>query len=233
VNADASPEDARDARPRVSPAERLLMLLVAAAMVAATGFSWWPISWMEVAGFVTGFVCVWLAVREHVWTWPIGLANNVAFLVLFWHSRLYADASLQVVYFALGAYGWWNWLYGGRDRTELRLSRTTRPEWLALAALVPLSTWGLWEVLVAVSGAAPFWDSLTTVLSLAAQYLMCRKRVECWLVWIAVDLVYVPLYIDRKLYLTAGLYGVFLVMCVFGLREWVVRWRGRPAGMPA
>jgi nicotinamide mononucleotide transporter len=227
VNTEA-PEAGGEARPRVRPAEWLAMLLVSAAMVAATGLERWSIPWTEVAGFVTGFVCVWLAVRQHVWTWPIGLANNVAFLILFWNARLFADAGLQIVYFALGAYGWWNWLYGGEKRTELRLSRALRGEWLALAVLVPLATWGLWELLVAVNGAAPFWDSLTTILSLAAQYLMCRKRVECWLIWIAADLIYVPLYLDRQLPLTAALYGAFLVMCVFGLREWFIRWKERP-----
>jgi nicotinamide mononucleotide transporter len=201
------------------------MAVVSAAMVAATAFGGWLITWTEVAGFVTGGVCVWLAVRQHVWTWPIGLANNVVFLVLFWQSRLFADATLQVIYFALGVYGWWNWVRGGKGGGELRVSRTARAEWVSLAVAVPLATWGLWQLLVAVSGAAPFWDSATTVISLAAQYLMCRKRVECWFFWIAADLIYIPLYLDRQLPLTAALYGVFLVMCLFGLRVWRRAWR--------
>ena len=201
---------------------------VAVGMIAATALEWWAISWEEVAGFVTGGICVWLAVRQHIWTWPLGLANNIAFLILFWDRRLFADASLQMVYFALGVYGWWNWRRGGAGGTTLRVSRATRTEWFALAAFIPLATWGLWELLVSVRGAVPFWDALTTVLSLAAQYLMCRKRVESWFIWITADLIYIPLYLDRQLPLTAGLYGVFLVMCLFGLRAWLSAWRTRP-----
>ena len=127
---------------------------------------------------------------------------------------------LQVVYFGLGIWGWWNWLYGGAHRTELRVSRATSREWIALAAFVPLGTWSLREILLAVNGAAPFADAFTTVLSLAAQYLLCRKRFENWFFWIAADLIYIPLYVSRDLPLTALLYVVFLVMCCLGVREW-------------
>ena len=162
------------------------VLLVASLLVLAASYrGWWTIGVAEAWGFATGGVCVWLVVREHLWNWPIGLANNVFFLVLFFRSRLYADMGLQVVYFGLGVYGWLNWLFGGENRTVLRVSRTTRIEWLALAVAIPVCAWGLREILLAANGAAPFWDALTTVLSLAAQYLLCRKRFENWWFWIA------------------------------------------------
>ena len=128
--------------------------------------------------------------------------------------------SLQIVYLGLGVYGWLNWLFGGEKRTVLKISKTTRVEWLMMAALIPLGTWGFREILLVVNGAAPFWDSLTTVLSLAAQYLLCRKRFENWFLWIAADVIYVPLYLSRHLPLTAVLYTVFLAMCLIGVREW-------------
>jgi nicotinamide mononucleotide transporter len=201
------------------------MLVVSALVLAASHWGWWPIAVTEAWGFVTGGVCVWLVVREHLWNWPVGLANNVFFFALFWHGRLYADMSLQIVYFGLGIYGWLNWVFGGESRTALRITRTTRIEWLALGAAVPLCTWGLREVLIAVNGAAPFWDALTTVLSLAAQYLLCRKRLENWLFWIAADVIYIPLYLSRHLPLTSVLYGVFLAMCLVGVRAWWRHWR--------
>ena len=86
---------------------------------------------------------------------------------------------------------------------------------------------------MAVNGAAPWGDAVTTALSLAAQYLMCRKRVENWYFWIAADVIYVPLYLDRDLPLTAALYAVFLLMCLAGLRAWLAAWRSRRAGVPA
>ena len=91
---------------------------------------------------------------------------------------------------------------------------------MMMLLLIPLGTWGFREILLVVNGAAPFWDSLTTVLSLAAQCLLCRKRFENWFLWIAADVIYVPLYLSRHLPLTAVLYAVFLGMCLIGVREW-------------
>jgi len=206
---------------RLAPAELVGMGGACLLVLVATYRGLWPVTPAEAWGFVTGGVCVWLVVREHVWNWPVGLANDAFFFVLFLRGRLFADMSLQLVYFAIGVYGWLNWRRGG-ERGVLAISRTTRAEWLALAALLPLATLLLRQALVAVHGAAPFWDSLTTVLSLAAQYLLARKRLENWLFWIAADLVYVPLYCWRQLPLTALLYLVFLVLCLLGVRAW---WR--------
>lgn len=189
-------------------------------VLLASYLGWWSISVSEGWGFVTGGICVWLVVREHMWNWPVGLANNVFFFVLFFKGRLFADMGLQVVYFGLGVYGWLNWLFGGEQKGALRISRATRTEWLGLLVTVPLAVCGLREVLLVINGAAPFWDSLTTVLSLAAQYLLCRKRLENWYLWIAADVIYVPLYLSRHLPLTAALYAVFLGMCLVGLWEW-------------
>jgi nicotinamide mononucleotide transporter len=205
----------------LSTVELALMTVGSAALLLATALRWWPLSMTEALGFATGGTCVWLCVREHLWNWPLGLANNVIFCALFWHSRLFADMGLQAVYFAFGVYGWWNWLYGGQRHGALEVTRTPLREGLVLAALTPLATWGLWALLVAVHDAAPFLDAVTTVLSLVAQYLLCRKRLENWLVWIAVDAIYVPLYLSRNLHLTALLYAIFLVMCLFGLRAWL------------
>lgn len=211
---------APEPRQPLRAAELVAMAGLAALMVAATGLAWWPIGWVEVAGFVTGGVCVWLTVREHVANFPVGLANNAAFLLLFWQGRLFADAGLQIVYFGLGVYGWWNWLHGGTGRGPLTISRIPRAEILFFLLVIPLATWLLRLALIAVQGAAPFLDALTTVLSLVAQTLLCRKRLEHWLVWMAADVIYVPLYLSRQLPLTAALYFVFLVMCVIGWRQW-------------
>jgi nicotinamide mononucleotide transporter len=200
--------------------EAIAIPALSALVLAASYLNWWSISVTEAWGFATGGACVWLVVREHLWNWPIGLANNIFFFVLFLRGRLYADMGLQVVYFGLGAYGWINWVYGGKNRTELSISRTPKREWLALLIAIPAGTWLLREILLALNGAAPFGDSLTTVISLAAQYLLSRKRLENWFLWIAADLIYIPLYFTRGLPLTAFLYAVFLVMCVIGFREW-------------
>jgi nicotinamide mononucleotide transporter len=204
----------------LSGSELATMVAVSILVLLASYARWWSVGVTEAWGFVTGGVCVWLVVRESVWNWPIGLANNLFFFALFLQGRLFADMSLQLVYLGLGGYGWLNWVFGGQNRSTLQISRTKASEWLVLVPGVPILTWALMEILIRVNGAAPLWDSLTTILSLAAQYLLCRKRFENWYFWIAADLIYIPLYFSRQLPLTGALYCVFLCMCIVGVRQW-------------
>lgn len=178
---------------------------------------------MEVLGFMSGALCVWLVARQNVWNWPVGIANNVAFLILFWASGIYADASLQVIYLALAVYGWWAWVRGGQARTKLTVSRTTRNQWLGLAVLGVAGTTGLTLLLHAVTDSTvPLPDATTTVLSLLATWGQARKKLESWWLWIAADVIYVPLYAYKDLWLTSALYVGFIALCVFGLRSWLV-----------
>ncbi|MET9615511.1 nicotinamide riboside transporter PnuC [Kitasatospora indigofera] len=178
------------------------------------------VTWAELLGFATGAACVWLTVKGKTWNFPVGIANNVFFLVLFAGARLYADAALQLVFLALGAHGWWQWLRGGAERTGVSV-RPAGPRLLAATAalLVPV-TWGLTVLLARAGDSAPFWDALTTALSLAAQWLLNTRRIETWYFWIAADLVYIPLYLSKSLDLTALVYLLFLGLCGLGLRAW-------------
>jgi nicotinamide mononucleotide transporter len=179
-----------------------------------------PLDPTEVLAFVTGGWCVWLAVEENVWNWPIGIANSVFFLVLFLQARLFAESALKALYVVLGLAGWYWWLRGGTGRTELGISRPGLLSACILAMLGVVATAVMWFVLQSIADSAPFWDALTTALSLVAQYMLTRKLLENWLVWIAADVMYVGLYSYKHLLLTAVLYGVFLTMCVAGLRQW-------------
>ncbi|RYD47433.1 MAG: nicotinamide riboside transporter PnuC [Verrucomicrobiaceae bacterium] len=206
--------------PKSSRLEAALLLIPSAILLLAAWFKWAPIDFAEACGFVTGAVCVWLVTRGSIWNWPIGLLNNLFFAFLFWRARLFADMGLQGVYLILGIWGWWQWLHGGKDRSRLEVTHATRAEWVGIALFLTFGTWGLRELLIAVNGAAPMWDSLTTTLCLAAQYLLCRKRFENWFLWIVADIIYVPLYIHRDLPLTAVLYAGFIILCVIGIRRW-------------
>ena len=200
--------------------EVLVISAVTTLLLAASWFKWLPLDFTEALGFATGAVCVWLVTKGNIWNWPVGLANNLFFAVLFWKTRLFADFGLQGIYLILGIYGWWEWLRGGENHTRLAISRSSRSEWIGIAVFLVIGTWGLREILQAVNGSAPLWDAVTTALSLAAQYLLCRKRIENWFFWIAADVIYVPLYLSKQLPLTALLYGGFLVLCVIGWRRW-------------
>ncbi|MDX6739828.1 nicotinamide riboside transporter PnuC [Actinocorallia sp. A-T 12471] len=193
-----------------------------------------PTSWGEVLGFLTGVLTVWLVVRQHIANWGVGIVNVLILGLIFLDSGLYADASLQIVYVLLGLYGWWMWLYGGVGRTERLVQRTSAVEWAGLAAGVVAATAVMtWVLVEFTESTVPFWDALTTALSLAATYGQSRKLVESWWLWITVDLIYIPLYAYKGLYLTGALYLVFLGLCVAGLRAWRRDPALRPAAAPA
>ncbi|WP_436524454.1 nicotinamide riboside transporter PnuC [Actinoplanes sp. HUAS TT8] len=178
-------------------------------------------TWAEVLGFVTGLLNVGLLVRQHILNWPLGILNVLLLMLVFGTAGLYADMGLQVVYVILGFYGWWAWLYGGADRTHLVVRRTTRAEWLGQAVAGALLTGGLWLFLDRLTGSTvPLADALTTALSLLATYGQTRKLVENWWLWIIADVIYIPLYGYKGLWLTAILYVAFLTLCVLGLRSW-------------
>ena len=186
-------------------------------------------TWAEVLGFATGLVTVWLVVRQHIANWPIGIVNVLLLMLVFWTAGLYADAGLQIVYVALGFYGWWSWRYGGADRTRLSVRRTTAGQWLFLAGAGVLLTAALYYFLTTHTGSTvPLADATTTALSLLATYGQSRKLVESWWLWIAADLIYIPLYAYKDLWLTALLYVAFLVLCILGLRSWQAARRAQP-----
>jgi nicotinamide mononucleotide transporter len=179
-----------------------------------------PVTLTEVLGFATGAACVLLVIDESIWNFPVGLANNLFFLVLFASARLYGDMALQLVYLALGVAGWRRWARGSGDGGALAVSSMPPRERAALAMVTIVATVGLTSWFERVGDASPALDALTTVLSLGAQWLLNRKRIENWFLWLAADVLYVWLYVSRHLYLTAVLYAVFIVLCLVGVRRW-------------
>lgn len=179
------------------------------------------VSWAELLGDVTGGLCVWLLARQSVWNWPLGLGNNVFWAVLFLDAKLYGDASLQGIFFALGCYGWWRWVAPGASDVSTPVRRTTHREGWILGGLTALATVAVATWLTRrTDSPVPWADASVLTLSLAATYGQALKLVESWWVWIAVDVISVPLYVSRGLYPTAALYVLFGVLCVAGLRSW-------------
>jgi nicotinamide mononucleotide transporter len=199
----------------------LLDVILVPFTTPAVTFGGVPTSWGEVIGFVTGALCVWLVARQNPWNWPIGILNNLAFLALFATSGLYADSGLQVVYVGLALYGWWSWLCGGDQHTPLPVTRTSSTQWIwLLVAGVVLTGVLVWVLTRFTTSTVPWADAVTTVLSLLATWGQTRKKVESWWLWIAADVLYVPLYAYKDLWLTAILYLGFIALCVMGLRSW-------------
>jgi nicotinamide mononucleotide transporter len=180
-----------------------------------------PMSWGDIAGFVTGIVCVWLAARANIWNFHFGIVNGAILGLVFMQQRLFADASLQVVFIVLNARGLQAWRAGEQQSESAPVFHTTRRELmrmlLSVALMVPL----LWWVLGLMKGSAPLIDATVTSLSIVAQWLLNRRVLENWIWWIVVDLISIPLYVSRGLPLIAALYVVFLLICCQGY----VRWR--------
>ena len=197
-------------------------------------------NWVEIVAVAFGLVSVYLSSRERISSWPTAIVNVGIFFVLFWKARLYADSVLQLVYLALSVYGWWAWLRGGAAHERLRVSRATRRLWLAGTPLVLAAGIGLGAVLDRYTDSpVPYFDALLTSLSLAAQWMMTRKILENWVVWIVADIVYVPMFVFRGLPFTAGQYFVFLILAVMGYVGWRRSWAADrlahaqgPAGTP-
>ncbi len=181
----------------------------------------WAPSPLEAAGFLTGAACVWLVVRRHILNFPLGIVSCVCFLVLFLQQRLFGEASLQVFFIVLGFHGWYWWLRGDpRQVGKITVRTTPRGESLVLGGVHVVATAALWGFLTLVNGSAPMLDATVTSLSLIAQWMLNRKYLENWLVWMAVDVLTVYLAVTRELYLVAALYAIFFAMCCVGLVEW-------------
>ncbi|WP_293611743.1 nicotinamide riboside transporter PnuC [Ponticaulis sp.] len=193
-------------------------------------YTWLIENWIELAGFVSGALCVWLLVKRNIWTFPVGMVNYVFFAILFIGSGLYADAGLQGVYFFLACLGWYWWLKGGDDHQGVEVHEAS-PLTLILCgvAVLIIAAAIQWLLHTYTNSTVAGLDALTTAMSLVAQFMLSRKWIANWWLWIAVDVIYIPLYIYKGLWLTAILYLVFLVMCVAGLIEWQKARTDKPA----
>lgn len=178
-------------------------------------------SYVELIAVAFGLVSVYLSAREHIVSWPTAIVNVAIFFFLFWKAKLYADAVLQLVYLTLSVYGWYEWLYGGAQHSRLKVARTSRTEWLILTPLFLVGGLGLGALLARYTDSPiPYFDAMLTAASLVAQWMMTRKLLENWLIWIAADIVYVPVFIRRGLPFTALQYAVFLVLAGMGWYGW-------------
>ena len=176
------------------------------------------VEWIAVA---FGIVSVYLSVRENIWSWPTAIVNVSLYVYIFLHARLYGDMGLQVFYICISFYGWWNWLYGGANRTELHVTRISRRAAISFPIVFVAGAFVLGTFLRQKTNAAlPYADASLTVASLIAQYLMTRKVVENWAIWVAADVGYIAMYIFKGLYPTAFLYAVFLVLAAMGYVQW-------------
>lgn len=181
--------------------------------------------WMSLLEWVAaglGVINIALLIFRSPWNFAFGIASVAIYIFVFWETRLYAEAGLQVFFVLAQMWGWWLWIKVGGDDTGVPvrwLDWKSRVVWLAMTAALSLNLgWLLYRF---TNAAMPYADSAIAGASVAAQILLGLRRIENWVLWIVIDVAAVLLYINRGLYPTAGLYGGMLVMSFFGLKEWV------------
>jgi nicotinamide mononucleotide transporter len=178
---------------------------------------WSPLELVAIAFTLAN---VWLAVRENMWTWPTGIVSVVLYAIVFYQSRFYLNAGLQIIYFVLSVHGWYEWLHGGENRTELHVRRTTRRQWIGVSVAGAALSVALYYVSLAAGGSNPVADAVTTGFSIVGQWMLNEKLLENWVIWLAVDLIYVPMFAFGHRVPSAFLYAFFCVLCVKGLIDW-------------
>ena len=202
----------------------MIDLLSATASLLAPAFSWAgsAVSWLEIVAWLLALAMVVCNLRVNPLGWPLAIASSALYGLLFLHSKLYGEAALQIVFIVLGAWGWWQWLRGkAPDGARLQLrSLSARQRWLTLA--LTLAAWPLLGGLLAhvTDSDVPYLDALPTVGSLAGQYLLGRKWVDNWPVWVAVNIVSIALFAVKGLWLTVLLYALFTLLALLGWRAW-------------
>jgi nicotinamide mononucleotide transporter len=183
--------------------------------------AWHAMSLVELLAVITGAVNVWLAARQSIWTWPVGLVSVALYVFIFYEAHLYADMGLNVFYVLTSLYGWYYWLYGGEGHSEKHVVHVGRRELLTLTLAGILFSLFLGYFLDNFTNDdLSYTDSATTAISLIGYWMMAKKQLENWIVWLVVDVIYVGVYMYKGLYLTSFLYFVFLVLCVVGYRDW-------------
>jgi nicotinamide mononucleotide transporter len=188
-------------------------------------------SLIEIAAVLLGIANIILIIRRSVWNYPFALAMVSLYFVIFRDAKLYSDAGLQIFFFVVNLYGWWAWQRNKAEAGEVVVERLGTEGLLAWVAGSVIATVG-WGFVMSnhTDGSYPFWDAAVAMLSVAGQILMTRRYLENWWWWIAVNTISIPLYVVKQLYLTAGLYALFLVLAVAGLVEWQKARQGKQAG---
>lgn len=178
---------------------------------------------IEILGTLLSLAYLYCSVTQRPALWLLGFVSSALYIVVYFQSKFYADMTLQVYYLVVSVYGWWHWKRGRQVRStqaELPVTRTPGRTWAGVAAVAVVLFAAYWSVLRRTDAALPVGDSFTTALSIVATWMLARKYIEYWLIFIVVDAVSAIQYIYKGLYPTAGLFIVYTVMAVVGYRQW-------------
>lgn len=178
---------------------------------------------LEISGTVVGLVYLWLEYRASVYLWVAGIIMPAIYIFVYYEAGLYADTGIHVYYLLAAIYGWTFWTFGGRKHGKGTLPITHTPTRFILPlTLICIVAFALiaWLLISFTDSTVPLLDSFTTALSIIGMWMLARKYVEQWLVWIGVDLISSGLYVYKELNFTAGLYAIYTTIAIFGFLKW-------------
>jgi len=176
---------------------------------------------LELLGMIFGLLAVWYLIKENILTWPAGIIYIFISFVIFYRTKLYADLALHFVFLALNIYGWYFWIKGRKEESELPVTTISNKFLAIITGLCVIGIWIMGTLFEKYTDAAvPYWDSATTVLSLAGMWLTARKKIENWYFLIIVDILATGIYIYKEIYFYATLYGIYIVLASMGYFSW-------------
>jgi len=184
--------------------------------------TWWQgQSLLEVAGVISGLLCVYLAAKNIIWNWPLAIISVVIYIFIFYDSHLFADMGLQVYFLAVNIYGWYFWSKKSPTATKTPVTSIKQREVILSAVAIVVFTFLLgWTLFNHTTASYPYLDSFCTACSIVSQFFMARKVLQNWLLWVFVDAIYVGIYIFKDLHLTAVMYAIYIVIALIGYVDW-------------
>ena len=177
--------------------------------------------WIEIAGSIAGFIYIFLGIKANKWMCPVGLVTSVFYVIVFFNAKFYADMSLQFYYIFISIVGWYWWIKGGKGGKELVITKMAKHLYIKLFVTSILIFLVYALILTKFTDSQlPYWDSLTTSLSIVASWMLARKMLEQWILWVIIDLISMFLYIYKGLYPTSILFLIYTVLAVVGYYKW-------------
>jgi nicotinamide mononucleotide transporter len=177
-------------------------------------------NWVEVTGWSTTLVGIWLTTRRNLWCWPITLVADVIYLIVFYRAQLLSDALLQVFFIVFTIYGWWNWANGVRQEGTVRIAPLPISNAVIAILAGVAGTFVLASIAMRLHASLPYLDAALASFSLVASWWDARRHIANWWLWIVVDAFYVVEYVLKSMWFTTVLYALLIGLAVLGLRDW-------------
>jgi len=184
-------------------------------------YNWLSHNYIEVLGAVTGLTYIYFSIQQIIWLWPLGIITSLLYIYVFYTTKFYADMGLQIYYFFISFYGWYNWLYGKTGDKKISVQSAGGKLLIILTVITVVLTLLIANLLKRYTDSPlPYWDAFTTAASIPATWMLAKKILENWLFWVVIDAISIGLYLYKGLYPTVILFAVYTTLAISGYLKW-------------